>query len=107
MLLILFLANTTIGLGSGSTVFWLIRGIGKTCAQGFSIKIVPTSNQTKKLAEKAGIGSVDLNDVDSLPLTIDGADEIDEAISIDKRWRWRIAPGKNGGIRIRKTDHHC
>jgi|SRR5688572_17067422 len=77
-------ANATIGLGSGSTIRWLIEELGKRVQQGLSIKIVPTSVQSKSLAEKAGIGSVDLNDVDSLPLTIDGADEINGEFQLIK-----------------------
>ncbi len=77
-------ANTTIGLGTGSTVYWLIHELSSRIQQGFSIKIVPTSLQTKKLAADAGIDVVELNDVDSLPLTIDGADEIDPQFQLIK-----------------------
>jgi ribose 5-phosphate isomerase A len=77
-------ANATIGMGSGSTIFWLLEELAKRVQQGFSLKIVPTSIQTKKLAEKAGIVTIDLNDADSLPLTIDGADEIDGQLQLVK-----------------------
>jgi ribose 5-phosphate isomerase A len=77
-------ADTTIGMGTGSTVFWLIQELAIRVRHGFSLKIVPTSNQTKTLAAEAGIGSVDLNEVDSLPLTIDGADEIDDHFQMIK-----------------------
>jgi ribose 5-phosphate isomerase A len=77
-------ANTTIGMGTGSTVFWLIQELAIRVRDGFSLKIVPTSNQTKKLAAEACIVPVELNDVDSLPLTIDGADEIDDHFQLIK-----------------------
>ena len=77
-------ANITIGLGSGSTVFFLIQELAARRRQGLSLKIVPTSAQTKRLAEEAGIGIADLNEVDSLPLTIDGADEIDGQFQLIK-----------------------
>lgn len=80
----LVLPDTTIGMGTGSTVFWLIQELAIRVRNGFSLKIVPTSNQTKKLAAEAGIGSVELNEVDSLPLTIDGADEIDDHFQLIK-----------------------
>lgn len=67
----------TIGLGSGTTVYWLIQELGKRVVQGLNIKIVPTSKQTAQLATQAGITVIDLNEIDKLPLTIDGADEID------------------------------
>jgi ribose 5-phosphate isomerase A len=77
-------SNTTIGMGTGSTVFWLIQELAIRVRNGFPIKIVPTSNETKKLAAEAGISSVELNDVDSLPVTIDGADEIDDHFQLIK-----------------------
>jgi ribose 5-phosphate isomerase A len=77
-------ANTTIGMGTGSTVYWLIQELGLRIQQGFSIKIVSTSLETKKLAIDAGITTVELNDVDSLPLTIDGADEINPQFQLIK-----------------------
>jgi len=76
--------NAIIGLGSGSTIYWLIEGLANRMQQGLSLKVVPTSTQTKSLAEKAGITTVDLNDIDVLPLTIDGADEIDGQFQLIK-----------------------
>ena len=66
-----------IGIGSGSTVYWLIEELGKRVKQGLDTIAVPTSMQTAQLATKAGISISDLNDIDKLVLTIDGADEID------------------------------
>ena len=68
----------TIGIGSGTTVYWLIQELGKRVTQGLNIKAVPTSKQTSDLAKQAGITVLDLNEVDRLLLTIDGADEIDK-----------------------------
>jgi ribose 5-phosphate isomerase A len=67
----------TIGIGSGSTVYWLIEELGNRVKQGLEITTVPTSLQTAELAGKAGIPVLDLNNIHKLPLTIDGADEID------------------------------
>ena len=67
----------TIGIGSGSTVYWLIRELGKRVKEGLKIMVVPTSIQTAQLAKKAGIDLLDLTEVERLALTIDGADEID------------------------------
>lgn len=68
----------TVGLGTGSTVYWLIQELGKRIKQGLEISIVPTSIQTQQLAKEAGISVTDLDTIISLPLTIDGADEIDK-----------------------------
>lgn len=67
-----------IGLGTGSTVYWLIQELAQRIKQGLSIVGVPTSKQTAELAALAGIPLVDLNDT-QLQCTIDGADEIDPA----------------------------
>ena len=45
----------TIGIGSGSTVYWLIEELGNRVKQGLKITVVPTSLQTEQLAGKAGI----------------------------------------------------
>jgi ribose 5-phosphate isomerase A len=67
----------TIGLGTGTTVYWLIDELGKRTSQGLKVTVVPTSEQTAQLAKKAGIILSNLNNIDRLALTIDGADEID------------------------------
>jgi len=77
-------ANTTIGLGSGTTIFWLISELADRVQRGLNLRVVPASNETKRLAEGAGITTVELNDVASLPFTIDGADEIDENFQLIK-----------------------
>ncbi|HLY69992.1 MAG TPA: ribose-5-phosphate isomerase RpiA [Puia sp.] len=70
-------SGSTIGLGTGSTVYWLIDELGKRVKLGLQITIVPTSDQTSALAKKNGITVSSLDEVDQLSLTIDGADEID------------------------------
>ncbi|SRR5579871_6288611 len=69
--------GATIGLGTGSTVYWLIQELGERTKQGLNITVVPTSAQSAQLAKEAGITVSDLDKVDQLSLTIDGADEID------------------------------
>lgn len=67
----------TIGIGSGSTVYWLVEELGNRVKQGLKITVVPTSLETEQLAGKAGIPVSNLSNIDKLLLTIDGADEID------------------------------
>ena len=69
--------GATIGLGTGSTVYWLIDELGKRVKQGLEIIIVPTSAQTETLAKAVGIAVSSLDEIERLVLTIDGADEID------------------------------
>ncbi len=66
-----------VGLGSGSTAFFAIQKIGERVSQGLKIKGVCTSENTRMLAEQWNIPYTDINDVDHIDLTIDGADEID------------------------------
>jgi ribose 5-phosphate isomerase A len=66
-----------VGLGSGTTVYWLIQELGKRVREGLHITAVPTSAKTAELARMAGIVLSDLDNISSLSLTIDGADEID------------------------------
>jgi len=65
------------GLGSGTTVYWLVQELATRISQGLEITAVPTSEDTKRLAEQAGLKVTDLNEIERLELTIDGADEID------------------------------
>lgn len=73
-----------LGLGSGSTAEATIRAIGKRVAAGLSLRGVPTSSRTEKLARELGIPLTTLDDVDRLDLGIDGADEIDPRLDVVK-----------------------
>jgi len=68
-----------LGLGTGSTVRWLIEELAVRQSQGLSFRVVPTSRQTAELAAAHNITLVDINEIEKLSLTIDGADEIDAA----------------------------
>lgn len=71
----------TLGLGTGSTVFFLVKKLAELVKQGLNIKCVSTSNQTSVLAKSLGIKIVNLNEVDHIDLTIDGADEVDKNLN--------------------------
>lgn len=66
-----------VGLGSGTTSHWFVRGLAEEVGKGLDIVGVPTSTGTRDLALELGITLGDLNDVGELDITIDGADEID------------------------------
>lgn len=74
----------TIGIGTGSTVYFFIQALAKKIQQGLNIKGVPTSAQTAQLATSLHIPLTDLNDVAALDLTVDGADEIDPSLNLIK-----------------------
>jgi ribose 5-phosphate isomerase A len=74
----------TLGLGTGSTVFFLINKLADSVKRGLKVECVSTSNQTKELAKSLGIEVIDLNKVASIDLTIDGADEVDPNLNAIK-----------------------
>ncbi len=74
----------TLGLGTGSTAAFFVSALGARVRHGFDVKGVPTSEQTRILAEKEGIPLTNLGDAGRLDLTIDGADEVDTSFRLIK-----------------------
>jgi ribose 5-phosphate isomerase A len=70
-----------VGLGTGSTAAWFVRALAE---RKLDIVAVPTSEATASLAGALGIKVVSLDDVKSLDLTIDGADEIGPGLALIK-----------------------
>ena len=66
-----------IGLGTGSTVYYLLKELGRRRQQGLEFTAVCTSLQTQTILKEEGINYVSLDDVEGLQLAIDGADEVD------------------------------
>lgn len=66
-----------IGLGTGSTAAYFISHLGKRCREGLEISAVATSLSSLELAKREGIPIIDINNLVSIDLAIDGADEID------------------------------
>jgi ribose 5-phosphate isomerase A len=66
-----------VGLGTGSTVHFTLLRLAERMAEGLKIVGVPTSIDTQNKARALGIPLADLESVEALDLTIDGADEID------------------------------
>ena len=77
-----FIKNRMIlGLGTGSTVFFLVKKLAELVKHGLDITCVSTSNQTSELAKSLGIRISSLNEVEKIDLTIDGADEVDKNLN--------------------------
>ncbi|MCQ2085640.1 MAG: ribose 5-phosphate isomerase A [archaeon] len=74
----------TVGLGTGSTAYYVILKIAELVKQGYKLKCVATSIASEKLAIENGIEMVDLNEVDHVDVTIDGADEVDPKMNLIK-----------------------
>ncbi len=77
--------NMVVGIGSGSTIAYVIEALGKRVAEeGLQIIGVATSDKTRRTAAHLGIPIYNVDDVDHIDLTIDGADEIDQAFAAIK-----------------------
>ncbi len=76
--------NQIIGLGTGSTAIYAVKAIGEMVKNGLKILAVPTSPQTQEIAELLHIPLVDINSIDSIDITIDGADEFNEDLILVK-----------------------
>ena len=73
-----------VGLGTGSTAAFAVRKLGERMRQGLKIRGLPTSKATRSLAESEGIPLIGFDEVVSLDLTIDGADEFDPGLNLIK-----------------------
>lgn len=67
----------TVGLGTGSTASYFIERLIQRYHEGLQVRVVASSNSSAKLAQQGGIPILDINQVESIDLTVDGADEID------------------------------
>lgn len=74
-----------VGLGTGSTVhFTLERLAQRVRDEGLALRCVPTSLDTERKARALGLPQVALDEIESIDLTIDGADEIDARFDMIK-----------------------
>ncbi|MBU8906215.1 ribose-5-phosphate isomerase RpiA [Desertibacillus haloalkaliphilus] len=74
----------TIGLGSGSTVYWMMKKLGERIEQGLNVRGVPSSLRTEGWAKEFGIPLVYFSEVSELDVAIDGADEVDPDFNLSK-----------------------
>ena len=73
-----------VGLGTGSTVEYTLREIGKRIKKGLKIQGIPTSVHTKRIAKEENIPLTNLEDNPEIDVTIDGADEVDSSLNLIK-----------------------
>lgn len=79
-------SGMTIGLGTGSTMRFVIEELGRRLSDGRLTDVtgVPTSDHTAVLAARASIPLTTLAAQPRLALAIDGADEIDPGLNLIK-----------------------
>lgn len=76
--------NQVIGIGTGSTAAFAIEALATRVKEGLSIIAVSTSKQSESLAQQRGIVITDISEIKSIDITIDGADEFTEDLTLVK-----------------------
>ncbi|MBM7641748.1 ribose-5-phosphate isomerase RpiA [Streptococcus loxodontisalivarius] len=67
-----------VGLGTGSTAYYFVEEIGRRVnEEGLQVIGVTTSSRTTEQAQGLGIPLKAVDDIDSIDVTVDGADEVD------------------------------
>src|SRR5437764_14525854 len=70
-----------VGLGTGSTASIFIRELGKA---GLKVAGIPTSEESRRIAEEAGVRLTTLSDHPTIDVTVDGADEVSPELDLIK-----------------------
>ena len=73
-----------VGLGTGSTAAFFVKAIAREVKADKKLTLVSTSVQTTQLAQSLGLTILDINDVGTLDVCVDGADEIGEGLALIK-----------------------
>ena len=74
-----------VGLGTGSTAYWLVERLGERArAEGLRVRCVPTSRRTEEQARGLGLPLFALGELGELDIAIDGADEIGPGLALIK-----------------------
>jgi ribose 5-phosphate isomerase A len=73
-----------LGLGTGSTARHLVELLGERVRAGLDVIAVPTSEATRRDAERCGVPLTTLDATPELDLTIDGTDEISPDFTLIK-----------------------
>lgn len=73
-----------LGLGTGSTARHFVALLGERVRGGLDVVGVPTSEAIRVQAAAEGIRLATLDEYPSLDLTVDGADELDDALNLIK-----------------------
>lgn len=73
-----------LGLGTGSTAAHFVDIVGGLVAEGWDLKGVPTSEETRRHAEKLGVEVIEPDETTVIDLAVDGADEADPSLNLIK-----------------------
>lgn len=78
--------GSVVGLGSGRAALAFVEALGERVRQGLQIRGVSTSEGTAEAARRGGIPLVTIDNVESIDVTFDGADEVDPQLDLIKGW---------------------
>src|SRR5712691_9758979 len=70
-----------VGLGTGSTASHFIRELGKA---GLKVAGIPTSEESRRLAQEVGVRLTTLKEQPQIDVTVDGADEVSPQLDLIK-----------------------
>ena len=73
-----------VGLGTGSTVYFMIERLSSMIREGLHVSGIPTSYQTAIRAREYGIRLTTLDDNPMIDIAIDGADQVDPQFRLIK-----------------------
>jgi len=69
--------GSVVGLGTGHAASAFIQMLGQRVKEGLSVRGVPTSRASARLAASLGIPLTNRDEVDAIDVDVDGADEVD------------------------------
>jgi ribose 5-phosphate isomerase A len=73
-----------LGLGTGSTAAHFIRELGARVRDGLRVHGIPTSEESRRLADEVGVPLTTLADHPLIDVTVDGADEVSDSLDLIK-----------------------
>ena len=77
-------SGMVVGLGTGRAAAMFVRALAGRLREGLEIRAIPTSIKTAKLAEELSVPLTTLDDVDTIDIDVDGADEVDPELNLIK-----------------------
>lgn len=73
-----------VGLGTGRAASMFVHALARRVADGLSVRGVPTSTQTERLAQSLSIPLTNLEEIEHVDLDVDGADEVSPVLDLIK-----------------------
>lgn len=73
-----------LGLGTGSTAYYMIKKVAELVSDGMNLKAIATSISTERIAMELNIPLLSIDEIERIDLAIDGVDEIDSSFNAIK-----------------------